>query len=76
MSQAKERIIAAYNDMAKAKCRVCGWEGTQGDCGFGHQDFYCPSCGQEAVDIAEPEYIHPDKLAEALREKTYLGGKG
>lgn len=36
----------------KAICRSCGWEGKQGDCGFGHNDFYCPHCGKENIEMA------------------------
>ncbi len=45
----------------KVKCLVCGWGGIQGDCKFGHDDFYCPQCGKEALETVEP---------------VTLGGKG
>lgn len=31
------------------KCRECGWEGKEDPDCFGHNDFYCPACGAEAL---------------------------
>jgi len=33
------------------KCSNCGWEGKESECQFGHNDFYCPSCCQEALEV-------------------------
>lgn len=33
----------------KRECSECGWTGTQGECSFGHHDFYCPNCGKETL---------------------------
>jgi hypothetical protein len=30
-------------------CSECGWTGTHRETGFGHNDFYCPCCLQEAL---------------------------
>lgn len=32
-----------------AKCSECGWNGALLGCQFGHDDFYCPNCGKEAI---------------------------
>tara|TARA_Y100000310_G_scaffold154415_1_gene153971 strand:+ start:2910 stop:3443 length:534 start_codon:yes stop_codon:yes gene_type:complete len=37
------------------RCMECGWRGSTKDCEFGHNDFYCPDCGKEAL-ISEEEY--------------------
>ena len=32
-------------------CGECGWGGFEGDCDFGHDDFYCPKCKQESLKL-------------------------
>ena len=32
-------------------CGECGWSGFEGDCDFGHDDFYCPKCKQESLKL-------------------------
>jgi len=35
----------------KVRCSKCGWTGTTGECGFGHDDFYCPICRVESLEV-------------------------
>ena len=34
----------------RVRCSKCGWEGKQSECGFGHDDFYCPVCCVESLE--------------------------
>jgi len=45
--------------MVRVRCFKCGWEGTQSECGFGHDDFYCPVCCVESLKEIDPyqEYL-------------------
>lgn len=51
----KRKEVVMHDDMPTriskvvVRCTSCGWKGEQGDCQFGHDDFYCPSCGKEAL---------------------------
>lgn len=38
---------------AKVYCKVCGWTGLRKECGFGHNDFFCPECGMESIRETE-----------------------
>ena len=40
-------------NLTKVKCRECGWVDIQGNCKFGHNDFYCPNCGKETIEVVE-----------------------
>jgi len=45
------------------KCSLCGWEGKQRDCFFGHDSFVCPKCNRESIEDVmevkdEPEKVH------------------
>lgn len=53
----------------KVRCIKCGWEGTYRECGFGHDDYYCPVCLVESLEKVEKV------TAEALRRKTYRGSR-
>ena len=44
-----ERIIKEQQN--ERTCSGCGWTGKESDCSFGHNDFYCPSCCKEALEI-------------------------
>lgn len=37
-------------EMARPVKCSCGWTGTLADCGFGHNDYYCPKCGSESIE--------------------------
>jgi len=39
-----------YKKANKRKCYDCGWEGLENETGFGHNDFYCPTCCQESLE--------------------------
>lgn len=39
----------------KVKCSQCGWEGTYRDTSFGHDDYYCPNCRVESLEVVEEE---------------------
>jgi RNA polymerase subunit RPABC4/transcription elongation factor Spt4 len=41
--------LAAKRKTTHVTCGICGWRGTQADCSFGHDDFYCPKCGKESL---------------------------
>ena len=40
-----------YRPAKKRHCSKCGWEGLENETGFGHNDFYCPICLIESLDI-------------------------
>lgn len=35
----------------KVKCEKCGWEGTLHECAFGHDDYLCPTCQVESLQV-------------------------
>ena len=35
----------------RRRCTACGWQGNEGQCHFGHNDFYCPACGKESLAL-------------------------
>ena len=57
----------AKPDLPKV-CTYCDWEGSTLECNFGHDDFYCPSCGYEALaDSMTTE--DAEELKQAIRER-------
>lgn len=42
-----ERGKPRVNMGDRVYCTQCLWTGLRSECGFGHDDFYCPSCGKE-----------------------------
>lgn len=45
-----EECINCLNRLSTERiCSNCGWEGTEVDCNFGHNDFYCPKCREETL---------------------------
>lgn len=69
----QESLELAMSDSTKVTCRSCGWTGTQQDCNFGHDDFYCPNCGRENLDTLE--FGCQSKLEMALLDKAKCGLK-
>lgn len=53
----RESLDQMLRDNTKVLCKTCGWSGVQSDCGFGHDDFYCPECGKESIEAEEPKVI-------------------
>ena len=56
----KSGRLAQARKRTKVTCGNYGWSGTQADCGFGHDDFYCPQCGKEALTVREPKAVCPN----------------
>ena len=53
----KQEGMDKHISKIKVWCRECGWTGTRGDCGFGHNDFYCPNCCKESIKDVKPEAL-------------------
>ena len=51
MTMTAEEIYKELNQKkVERTCTVCGWKGTQEECGFGHDDYYCPICLKETLN--------------------------
>jgi predicted RNA-binding Zn-ribbon protein involved in translation (DUF1610 family) len=66
-----ESLNLVLRETTKVSCSECDWAGTEADCGFGHNDFYCPNCGKESLVRFEDavkvgESYGGDELMEAL----------
>lgn len=44
------------------KCRGCEWQGRESECGFGHNDFYCPACGGESLGENLTDSAHSEAI--------------
>ena len=47
----------------KVRCSKCDWKGTNRECGFGHDDFYCPICLTQSLEVIKEEEVkdEPEK---------------
>ena len=57
-------------------CTECGWSGFEGDCDFGHNDFYCPKCRREALKLEKIGFMkviaRGYKGSNAMEEKAII----
>ena len=64
---AKEEELEPREAEEVVRCTECGWEGQRKDCGFGHNDFYCPLCGKESIkEGSEPREV--EEIIEEIKE--------
>ena len=63
-------------------CVYCRWIGSLADCGFGHDDHYCPCCGKEGGlnDVLPTDSIRTldeelDQLDAVLRTVACSGSR-
>lgn len=47
MTSTKQRIVKTVDLDEAVHCTECDWKGKRLEAAFGHDDFYCPGCGQE-----------------------------